>query len=168
LELSRHDRKQPSKRGGETNVKVDTILVPTDFSSDAEKALETATDLAKQFGAKLVLLHAYHIEVPLAYAGFEGGVVLPPTFQQEVSDAASKRVQELAKTAAASGVEARGIAVSEPPSIAIVAEAEELPADLIVIGTRGLTGLKHVVLGSVAERVVRHAPCPVLTVKGDD
>ena len=57
--------------------------------------------------------------------------------------------------------------VCEPAAPAIVAQAESLPADLVVMGTRGHTGLKHVVLGSVAERVVRTAPCPVLTVKAD-
>ena len=146
-------------------MKVKTILVPTDFSADADKALETAIDLARQFGAKIVLLHAYRIEVPLAYAGLDTGLVLPPTFQTQVDETAAKRVADLAKRTTQGGVEARGVALCEPPSIAIVAEAERLPADLIVIGTRGLTGLKHVVLGSVAERVIRHAPCPVLTVR---
>jgi universal stress protein A len=148
-------------------MKVETILVPTDFSADADKAIEAATDLARQFGAKLVLLHAYHIAVPIAYAGLDAGLALPPTFQKEVDDAASARIAALAKEASTNGVEATGLAVSDPASIAIVAEAERIGADLIVIGTRGLTGLKHVVLGSVAERVVRHAPCPVLTVKAD-
>ena len=66
------------------------------------------------------------------------------------------------------GIAASGHVVADPAAPAIAHAAEELHADLIVMGTRGLSGLKHVVLGSVAERTVRLAPCPVMTVKADE
>ncbi len=145
-------------------MKVNTILVPTDFSADAEKALSTAVDIAKLVEAKVVVLHAYHVDIP-TMSPLGSSYTLPQSFYDELRSQATIQVENAAKKLTAEGVEAIGIALSEPPSVAIVAQAESLPADLIVIGTRGLTGLKHVVLGSVAERVVRMAPCPVLTVK---
>ncbi len=143
---------------------VKTILVHTDFSADAEKALSTATELAKLFGARIVVLHAYHVDIPVALPR-GGGYAFPQGFYEDLRCQAIAQVEKLAKEAAAEGIEATGIALQEPAAVAIAAQAESLPADLIVMGTRGLTGLKHVVLGSVAERVVRTAPCPVLTVK---
>ena len=143
---------------------VDTILVPTDFSADAEKALSTATELAKLFGAKIVVLHAYHVDIPVV-SPMSGGYALPQGFYEDLRSQATAQVDKLAKEVTAEGVEATGIALQESAAVVISARAESLPADLIVMGTRGLTGLKHVVLGSVAERVVRTAPCPVLTVK---
>ena len=143
---------------------VKTILVPTDFSEDAAQAAKTASELAKKFGARVVLLHAYHAAIPLV-SPMAGAYTLPDGFYEELRAQAVSQVEAAAKTLAESGIEATGIAVSETASLAIVAEADRLPADLIVMGTRGLTGLKHVALGSVAERVVRTAPCPVLTVK---
>jgi universal stress protein A len=145
-------------------MKVNTILVPTDFSADAETALSTATDLARIFHARIVLLHAYHVDVPVV-SQMAGGYSLPQGFYEDLRSHSTARVEKLAKEVAAEGIEATGIALFEPASLGIVAQAQSLPADLIVMGTRGLTGLKHVVLGSVAERVVRLAPCPVLTVK---
>jgi nucleotide-binding universal stress UspA family protein len=143
---------------------VKTILIPTDFSVDAEKALSTATELAKLFGARIVVLHAYHVDIPVV-SPMAGGYALPQGFYEGLRSQATTQVEKLAKETAAEGIEATGMALQEPAAVAIAALAASLPADLIVMGTRGLTGLKHVVLGSVAERVVRTAPCPVLTVK---
>jgi nucleotide-binding universal stress UspA family protein len=143
---------------------VKTILVPTDFSADAEKALSTATELAKLFGARIVVLHAYHVDIPVVLPR-GGGYVLPQGFYEDLRSQATAQVEKLAKEVATEGIEATGIALQEPAAVAIAAQAKSLPADLIVTGTRGLTGLKHLVLGSVAERVVQTAPCPVLTVK---
>ncbi len=143
---------------------VNTILVPSDFSADAEKALSTATELAKLFGARIVVLHAYHVDIPMV-SPMAGGYALPQGFYEDLRSQATAQVEKLSKEAATEGIEATGIVLQEPAAFAIAAQAESLPADLIVMGTRGLTGLKHVVLGSVAERVVRTAPCPVLTVK---
>ena len=145
---------------------VNTILVPTDFSDDATKALSTAGELAKVFDAKVVVLHAYHVDIP-SVSPMGGGYVLPKGFYESVRTHAAAAVERVAEKLAESGIEATGIAHEDSAAVAIVAEATRLPADLIVMGTRGLTGVKHLVLGSVAERVARTAPCPVLTVKAD-
>lgn len=147
-------------------MKLDTILVPTDFSADATKAISTAADLAKLFDAKVVVLHAYHVELPMATPMGEPRA-LPQGFYEEMRQQATEQVQKVAAELVAQGVDASGVAVFEPASLSIVSRAESLPADLIVMGTRGRTGLKHILLGSVAERVVRTASCPVLTVKAD-
>ena len=146
-------------------MQIRTILVPVDFSDNAAKALETAASLAERFKARVVLIHAHHIDVPMASHLVPGGPVLPVGFQEEIHQRATEAVEALAKQASEWGIEVSGKAVVGPASQAIVEEAQQLPADLIVMGTRGNTGVKHVLLGSVAERVVRAAPCPVLTVK---
>lgn len=143
----------------------DTILVATDFSDDARKALDTAVDLAEDLGSRVVLLHAYRIELPFSSPTMGGGVILPEGYYVELREHATLQVERLAAEVSRKGVEVQGIAVENAPWMAILDEAERLPADLIVMGTRGLTGLKHLALGSVAERVVRKASCPVLTLK---
>lgn len=148
-------------------MKIDTILVPTDFSDDAKHALDTAMDLAKTFQSKIVLLHAYHLELPFVSPAYGGAVILPEGFYVEYRNQAAMQVERVAKETARDGVEVTGVAIERPAWAAILEEAEKLPADLIVMGTRGLTGIKHVALGSTAERVVRKARCPVLTVKAD-
>jgi len=143
-------------------VRIATILVPTDFSPDANAALEYAIDFAGLFGARIHLLHAYYIvpqaATPWSYS-FPAGLV------EDVRQDAMRRVEALGEKVKARGIEASSEVSGEPPSIAIVAAAERQKADLIAMGTRGLTGIKHVLLGSVAERTLRFAPCPVLTVK---
>ncbi|MDH3686986.1 MAG: universal stress protein [Myxococcales bacterium] len=148
-------------------MKLNTILVPTDFSEDAEKALSTAKELAKAFGgAKIVVLHAYQVDIPIV-SPMAGGYALPQGFYEDLRTQVTTRVDEVVAQLSSEGVDATGLALQEPAALAIVREAESLPADLIVMGTRGHTGLKHIVLGSVAERVVRTAPCSVLTVKAE-
>jgi len=149
-------------------VNIKTILVPTDFSKDADAALATAEEFAPLFGAKIVLLHAYHIDIPIQPPGLGGGMVLPPEFVTSFREEARRRVEELAANAGGRGVEIAAHVDPAPAHLAILAYAEQLPADLIIMGTRGLTGVKHLMLGSVAERVVREAPCPVLTLKAED
>jgi nucleotide-binding universal stress UspA family protein len=145
-------------------MQIKTILVATDFSETAAKAVETAVEFAKKFEAQLILLHAYRVEIPMASPMTAGGYVLPDGFFEQLGSHARKQIEALAEQIEANGVKAIGIAVEQSAAIAIVEEAEARPADLIVIGTRGLTGLKHIALGSVADRVARTAPCPVLTV----
>jgi nucleotide-binding universal stress UspA family protein len=140
-----------------------TVLVPIDFSPNSEEALDYAVHLAKMLGADIHLLHSY-----LATLGsvMPYGEVLPVDFETQVRTAAGEKLDEIRRR-----VEARGVKVSmhlreSPASVAICDAAADLGADMIVMGTRGLSGLKHVLLGSVAERTVRNATCPVLTVKG--
>ena len=141
------------------------ILVPVDFSEHSARALEVAIELAKAFDGKVTLLHCYQIQ-PAAATPY--GIVLPEGFDREIREAATRQLEERLEKARAAGVEASASLSAMFPSLAIPETASELGADLIVMGTRGLSGLKHVVLGSVAERTLRAAPCPVLTVKVED
>ena len=134
-----------------------TILHPTDFSERSRYALQLAAALARDHGARLLLLHV--VELPaMAYA--EAALVADPAaFLVE----AHRKLNQVPVPLPPGRVERRvalGEAVTE-----IVAVAEEAPCDLIVIGTHGRTGLRRALLGSVAEQVMRRAPCPVLTVK---
>jgi len=139
------------------------LLVPHDFSEHSDRALETALGLAKALGAHIVLVHAF--QRPQAIFEPYGILPIEPALA-EIPEAARQRLQvELDKVLAA-GVEGEarvreGRAVDE-----ILAEIEASGADLVVMGTHGLTGFSHAMLGSVAERTVRQAPCAVLTVKG--
>lgn len=151
-------------------MKMERILVPVDFSDHSRHALDFAIDVAEKFGAVIHVLHVFEIPIAAVSAYDVGGATAPAPVNLW-SDLEGIARDQLAKWMA--DVDKRGIEISsrmvtEQPSTAIVAEATELPADLIVMGTRGLSGLSHVFLGSVAERTLRTAPCPVLTVKLDD
>lgn len=141
-----------------------TILVPTDFSEDAEAALQQATELAKATGGRIHLLHVYQFPV---YVGAGPGMAYSVSAEliEDVRRHATARAQEVEERIRADGVSVKSEILEGPPSERIVDCAEREKADLIVMGTRGLTGLKHVFIGSVAERTLRHAPCPVMTVK---
>lgn len=146
-------------------MQIKKILVPTDFSEHAERAVAQATALAKPFGASLHLLHV--VQLPMLPANPEAPPI-PITFWQELRTNARARLVPIQKQIESQGVRCEMEVVEDIPGFAIAAAAERTHADLIVMGSRGLTGLKHVLLGSVAERTVRSAPCPVLTVKGGE
>jgi nucleotide-binding universal stress UspA family protein len=141
------------------------ILVPVDFSSHSAHALEIAIELAKTFQGKLHLLHCYSINVG-AISPY--GLVIPESFDRDIRDAAQRQLAQWQERATSQKVEAETEVSPVFPSEAIANTAERIGADLIVMGTRGLSGVKHVLLGSVAERTVRIAPCPVLTLKSAD
>ena len=149
-------------------MKIETLLVPVDFSKHSRKALLYAAELGRVFGAKLHLLHCYGIEMVQAFPYDPPYLTnLPPDFDDRVREAAESKLADFRKE-----VEDLGIAVEIHlsklfPSDAILRTAEEIQADMIVMGTRGRTGLEHVLLGSVAERTIRIAPCPVVSIKAD-
>ena len=149
-------------------MKIKTVLVATDFSESAQRAVDYAADLAQHFAADLILFHAYNIEIPIASPAMSGGYVLPDGFFEEISKQARLQVESAAKELEARGISVTGVAKDEPAALAITGEAKRRDADIIVMGTRGLTGLKHIALGSIADKVVRTAPCPVLTIGDDD
>jgi len=138
-----------------------TILVPTDFSEHSNAALDLAVDLAQSLSARLVLLHSYWVSISMAASIW----VIPPDFMDRLGEAARNQLVVLQKRALDRGVRCELHLTTRPVVEAILEAAGELPAELIAIGTHGHTGVKHVVLGSTAERIVRLAPCPVLTVK---
>ena len=141
---------------------IKTILVPTDFSENSEGALDYAAALAAQFKAVLHLVHV--CQVPFPATATMDAVILPvPAWESEMRAAAETEMAKLVGRLPAV-VASSDIAVGSPP-VCIVAAAVEHDVDLIVMGTHGRGPLMHALLGSVAERVVRTAPCPVLTVK---
>ena len=139
-----------------------TICCPIDFSDASRAAMEVAADLAGRTGASLTLLHAYPVP---GYTFPDGSVVASARMLQELADQSSKHLAEWkgrAEVLGARGVNAETV-VGEPAT-EIVAWARERKVDLLVLGTHGRTGLEHALMGSVAEKGVRRAPCPVLTV----
>ena len=140
------------------------ILVPIDFSAHADQALSYALELAGKLGARLTLLHV--IQRPVASARGIGvsGVSLDP-YCQQVELIASETMNDHARRVHAAGL-ACDVAIEHGvPFQQIIDLASAKQVDLIVMGTHGRTGLQHFLLGSVAERVVRLAPCPVLVTR---
>ncbi len=139
------------------------ILVATDFSDTAAVAVDWAAELARQQEAHIELVHA--VTMPLSQPGF---VPVGPQLSEEVRQAALDRLRQTAAT-----LTGRGIAVEiwlgvGTPAQVILERADKITPEIIVVGTRGLSGLKHVLLGSTAQRVVQGASCPVLSVHPDD
>lgn len=124
--------------------------------------MEWAIHLAQEHRSRLILLHAYHL--PVEFQQLEAAY-LPPDFWANVKGEAVAALERSAATIRAQGIEAECVVREGYPATVIEEEAAAHGVDLIVIGTRGLSGLKHLLLGSIAERVVQRAPCPVLCVK---
>jgi len=139
------------------------ILVPIDFSNSSKRALRYARSLGKQFGARLILLHV--VERRLRPKGY---LIVPP--EREAGSAArmnerEARLANLSEREIRSRSRAAIIVQMGEPWEEIVNLAKRRHIDLIILATRGLAAFKHALLGSTAERVVRHAPCPVLVVR---
>jgi nucleotide-binding universal stress UspA family protein len=139
------------------------ILVPLDLSVRALKALHYARALAREFDAAL---HLLHITEPLAYPTDLGyAPVISGELETELQEGSRERLAGVVEEVRQAGFAVEGTLRVGRPHSEIVAAAADLGADLVVLTTHGFTGLKHVLLGSVADRVVRHAPCPVLVVR---
>ena len=140
-----------------------TILCAYDFSETAALALQQARRLADRHDARLVLAHVVE---PIPLGPYPN--ISAPTSDLAISEIAEQRAEEEARALRSSGRDVDVIVRLGEPGGALVSIAEEVGADLVVLGTRGLTGVRHVLLGSTAEAVVRRAPMPVLTVHPDD
>lgn len=140
------------------------ILVATDFAESAEQALDYATELARTQAAELVLLHVY-VEPP-PYPEVASAQVA--TIYEEQRRWVETALEERGRRARGAGLLARSLVRTGSPAAVIARTAEEEGADMVVVGTHGRSGLDRLLLGSVAERVVRLAPCPVLVVKMKD
>ncbi len=138
------------------------ILVPVDFSGFSERALEYAVPLAEQFHASLVLLHV--VEVQIYQESLLVGSKLEDVNVKQMR-LCREKIDALARRHIGPHVPSQTAVRVGKPYFEIVAAAREFDIDLIVIATHGYTGLMHLFLGSNAERVVRLAPCPVLTVQ---
>ena len=139
------------------------ILWPTDFSPVAKAALPHVLGLASKTGAEVVLLHVFP-SAAMYVVPPESGMVLV-RLQREARAAAQTRLRRLERQVKGPGIRTHALLAMGVPFHQIVRAAKRLRCDLIVLATHGRTGLAHAVLGSVAENVVRRAPCPVLTVR---
>jgi nucleotide-binding universal stress UspA family protein len=160
--LQIHTRETTPRRGREDLMATQHILVPVDFSGYAEQALEYASGLARKLPARLTLLHVIHM-MPM---GVADGTVLPYSYIQELEAEAQQRLETYRQRIQEAGLEGTVLLVHGVPFQSIVDTARDQNVDLIVMGTQGRTGLAHLFLGSVAEKVVRLAPCPVLVTRG--
>ena len=140
------------------------MLCASDFSSASRPALLLAQELARALKAKLILFHAYETSVPIGNGGY-----LPPSVMQEMltasRDAAAQSLKRLARSNVKGG-RISTLLAEGPAAAAIVRTAKKNRVDLVVMGTHGRTGVRRLLMGSVADRVIRTASCPVLVVGG--
>ena len=144
---------------------ISRILVPVDFSAHSDRALRYAATLAGQVGASVELLHVVE---DFVYGAFSE-VYVPnvPAMTQEAINSAVDRLTRLKAEVFLHGADVETVVYVGRPALTIVEQAKAGKFDLIVMGTHGRTGLSHLFMGSVAEQVLRTAPCPVLTVRGN-
>jgi len=145
-------------------VEAKTFLVPTDFSSRAREAAEEALMLARSFSARVIFFHALDLapSYTVAYAHELGvSVAIPPPLPEEIEPEWDAFLSGLPLD----NVNWEKSTEEGQAATAIVSRAKHIQADMIVMGTHGRSGLPHMLLGSVAEKVVRTAPCPVLTIR---
>jgi nucleotide-binding universal stress UspA family protein len=139
------------------------ILAPTDFSEFSFAGLEAAKDLAKHYGAELLLLHVVPVvpSLPRGVPYFDDGV-----YEQELIETARKSLDEIAEKIRATGTGVRtSVGFANDAAMEIIRTAEDEKVDLIVIPTHGMTGWRRLAFGSVTEKVVRIAECPVLVLR---
>jgi nucleotide-binding universal stress UspA family protein len=145
-----------------------TIIVPYDFSEHARAALDTAVDLARRLESDLHLLHVVQL-VAYTYPGLQGLALAPQPDLAQVRDGATASLREIAAGIEGAPGKVQAHVVEGATIVEMIRQAaEDLGADLIVMGTHGRTGIAQVFLGSVAERTLRIAPCPVLTVQASE
>lgn len=142
---------------------VTKILVPIDFSAHSSEAVARAADLACRYGASLELLHVFN---PLAYALAESQLVAAPEHAESTLDEFRRKLAEATADARAAGAPRVTATLLEGGVFqSILCFAKENAHDLIIMGTHGRSGLRHMLIGSIAEHVVRRSSCPVLTVR---
>lgn len=144
-------------------IRLQKILLPTDFSKLSATATMYACELATKFAAELHLLHTLEI-LPDATPDFVMGLALP-RYIHESKAAAEKSLAAVLDPQWSKGKTVISAVVEGSPQVEIIRYARQQNIDLIVLSTHGRTGLTHVLMGSVAESVVRTAPCPVLTMR---
>ena len=153
-------------------LQIRNLLVPVDFSTCSDRAADWATELAARFGASVTLLHVVELPLGLDRAtlvnpGGAGDVAMVP-IGEWASDSGRKQLNRLARRLSSRGVPIKVRIEEGPPVSSILDVATDMRPDAIVMGTHGRKGLAHAFMGSVAERVVRTAECPVITLKSQD
>ena len=142
-------------------IHIHSILAPTDFSPASKKGIQYAAAFARQFEARISLIHVY--ELPF-YAADLSFTPITSKLEKLAEATSRKRLEELAGEFIPENIKGQLLWRAGKPFEQICRIARELSSDLIILNTHGYTGLKHVLMGSTPERVVRHAPCPVLSV----
>jgi len=139
------------------------ILIPIDFSDYSKAALKYSVSFAKVFNAELILI--YVVEPVIYPPDFSMGQVALPTVDLDLNTRAKEELDKLVKTEINSTLKARTTVRTGKPFVEIIECAKEEDIDLIIIATHGHSGVEHILFGSTAEKVVRKAPCPVLTLR---
>ena len=144
---------------------IERILIPVDFSRCSDRAVTYAVRLAARLDASIELMHV--VEDPILSGAWSPDIQVPSVLEmlETLSREAEVKLAAMQTATRAQGITTSSVVRPGRPSQAIVEHAEAGRFDLIVMGTHGRTGLSHALLGSVAERVLRHAPCAVLTLK---
>jgi len=149
-----------------TMIHLKRVLVPTDFSKSAHKALVYGISFSREYSAELLLVHVVE-PVAVGYGSDLFPVPMAAVFE-EMSTFARTELAKLAEEARAKRVEVREMVVQGRPSAEVLRVAKEELVDMIVLGTHGKGMLDHAIFGSTTERVIRRAPCPVLTCRLDE
>jgi nucleotide-binding universal stress UspA family protein len=152
----------PGDRGRHRPIR--SILVPTDFSRDAELAIDAAHRLLAPLeqDARLVLLHAFNL--PIEYTAY-GPIPTSVNYLKDTGLEAERLLEEARERLLREGLSVETVAREGDPAAMVAEEAEARGVDLIAMGTHGGSGLRHLLVGSTAERVIQHAPCPVMTIR---
>ena len=145
-------------------IKLRKILYPTDFSESSLEAMKYAVSFARDYKARLILMHVVNEQI------FSEGLNLPrlaapEALEQELVAEAGRQMRTVIPADARAGVDVEHVILRGMPFLEIIRYAKANEVDLIVIGTHGRSGMEHIIFGSTAEKVVRKAPCPVLSVK---
>lgn len=165
VELGRTDTSLLAEAAGNQSFSLKQILVPVDFSACSLKALRYAVAFARQFKASITLLYVVQ---PYYLPGDLTGGLDYASLEDEIEENSKRELESIGSREVGKNAPWKALLRMGRPVDQITRAADELNVDLIILSTHGHTGLKHVVLGSTAENVVRHAPCPVLTVRAKE
>ena len=142
---------------------INKVLVPIDFSDYSKNSLKYAVNFAKHFNASIILV--YVIEPIIYPPDFSMGQIAIPTPGLEMDKRATEELDKLAEKEIPSGLSVKRVIKTGKPFVEIIETAAEEDADIIIIATHGHSGVEHILFGSPAEKGVRKAPCPVLTLR---
>ena len=142
------------------------IIVPIDFSEYSKKSLRYAIEFARRFSSELVLV--YVVEPVVYPTDFSFGAIAVPAVEEQLEENGRTQLARLIEEEVDGGIPSKAIVRSGKPFIEIIQTAKDEEGDLIIISTHGHSGFEHVLFGSTAEKVVRKAPCPVLSIRSPE
>lgn len=151
------------RKGNDMELKINKVLVPIDFSDYSKSALKYSITFAKQFNAELILI--YVVEPVIYPPDFSMGQIAIPSVNTEWDERAREELNKLAKNEIPADLKSKTVIKTGKPFVEIIDTASEEDVDIIIIATHGHSGVEHILFGSTAEKVVRKAPCPVLTLR---